>query len=128
MMKLIVAFHNFVYAPRNGHFMILQTLLLETLAFHFWVVLEDARLFSSPVIMLFTEGWDFPVMLLKCLSKFLFCSVFFLQTKRGASKLLIASTKQIKSQGLFNTELLSHAVTCCIMCQLTIVASCSTDT
>ena len=23
MMKLIVAFHNFVYAPRNGHFMIL---------------------------------------------------------------------------------------------------------
>jgi len=23
MMKLIVAFHNFVYAPRNGHIMIL---------------------------------------------------------------------------------------------------------
>jgi hypothetical protein len=77
MMKLIVAFHNFVYAPRNGHFMILQTLLLETSAFHFWVVLEDARLFLSPVIMLFTEGWDFLLMLLKCLCKFLFCSVLF---------------------------------------------------
>jgi hypothetical protein len=49
--------------------------MLENLAFHFWVVLEDARLFSSPVIMLFT-GWDFPVILLKCLTKFLFCSVF----------------------------------------------------
>jgi hypothetical protein len=75
MMKVIVGFHNFVYTPRNGHFMILQTLLLETLAFHFWVVLEDARLFLLPVIMMFTEGWDFPVMLLKCLSKFLFCLV-----------------------------------------------------
>jgi hypothetical protein len=52
----------------------------------------------------------------------------FWQTKLCPNKLFIASTKQMKSQGLFNTALLSHAVTWCIMCQLTIIASCSTDT
>jgi hypothetical protein len=52
----------------------------------------------------------------------------FWQTKHCANKLLIASTKQMKSQGLFDWELLNHAVTWCIMCQLTSVASCSTDT
>jgi hypothetical protein len=128
MTKSIIAFHSFVNAPKNGYSLILQTLQLETLAFYFWVLVEDASLTSSPVIMLFTKGWVFPVIMLKCLSKFLFCSVFDRQTKHCANKLLTASTKQTKSQGLFNWELLNHAVTWCIMCQLTSVASCSTDT
>lgn len=99
---------------------------MENLAFHFWVVLEDARLFSSPLIMLFTEGWDFPVILLKCLSKFLFCSVFDKQNAVLINYLLHPQNKLNVKDCL--TQLLSHAVTCCIMCQLTIVASCSTDT
>lgn len=74
MTKPIIAFHNFEITPEIRLWSC--KLFCWRLVFHFWVVVEDASLISSPVILLFTKGWVFPVILLKCLSKFLFCSVF----------------------------------------------------
>ena len=132
-LKLIGTCCNFVNTLKNWVTLILQILVFGESGILFLVCTGRCKscLVSSLITshyILFTKGWVFPVILLKCWSKFLFCSVFDRQTKHWANKLLIASTKQTKSQGLFDTELLNHAVTWCIMCQLNSVASCFTET